>query len=185
MKKSFFILSVSTFFFSSYSMAINHQACSRMLNNGLYKKYEYGGIDQPLTKATKKHGTSKGVSATTTEGTTAVLDPKYWSNVSSSGTQLTSSTGECRLFGINLLKEQREMYFLQNRDEIIAQISQGGGPHVDVIAAYSLCDDSRISDFSKELQRKTGSFIQTERDFGIILNTAILDAKLDQACLIF
>ena len=166
-------------------MAINHQACSKMLNDGLYKRYEYGGIDQPLTKATKRHGSSKGTSATTTEGTTALLDPKYWSNVSTSETQSTSSTGECNLFGLNKLKEQREMYFLQNRDEIIAQISQGGGPHVNVIAAYTLCDKNKFRYFSDELQRKTGSFIKIEKDFGTLLNAAILDGKLEQACLIF
>lgn len=171
--------------YSSSSMALNQQACSRLLNDGLYKKYEYGGVDQPLTKAVKRHGSSKGSSATSTEGTTALLDPKYWSNVSTSETQATSSTGECNLFGLNRLKEQRDLYFAQNSDEIMAEIAQGRGEHVSVLASYTLCDQDKFETFGRALQMKMKDFISEEQDYGAIINQAISANSLEKNCYIF
>lgn len=169
---------------STFSFAINQQACSRLLNDGLYKKYEYGGIDQPLTKATKRHGSSKGSSATSTEGTTALLDPKYWSNVSTSETQATSSTGECNLFGLNRLKEQRDLYIAQNRDEVLYQVVSGKGEHIDVIASFSLCDQDSFGQFSKALKSQTASLISARAEYGAVINKAIRDSGLEKSCLI-
>ena len=92
------------------SFSIDQKKCSKLLNNGLYKKYEYGGIDQPLTKATKKHGSSKATSVTSTEGSTALLDPKYYSNITTSETQFLSSTGACSGIALNQIKENRRKY---------------------------------------------------------------------------
>lgn len=167
-------------------MALNQNACSRLLNNGLYKKYEYGGVDQPLTKATKRHGASKGSSATSTEGTTALLDPKYWSNVSTSETQSTSSTGECNLFGLNQLKEQRELYFLQNRDELIADIAKGQGEHLQVLASYSLCDDDKVELFNKRMQPMTKTFINAKDSLGKIVDQTVASSvELQGVCHVY
>lgn len=175
-----------TLIFSLPIMALDQAACSRLLNDGLYKKYQYGGVDQPFTKAVKRHGLSKGSSATSTEGTTALLDPKYWSNVSTSETQSTSSTGECNLFGLNKLKEQRELYFLQNRDELIADISQGRGEHLKVLAAYSLCDKDKTDLFGENLKEKTELFLHTKKGFGKIIDQTVEGASnLQGVCYIY
>lgn len=167
-------------------MALNQNACSRMLNNGLYKNYQYGGVDQPLTKATKRHGASKGSSATSTEGTTALLDPKYWSNVSTSETQTTSSTGECNLFGLNQLKEQRELYILQNKDELIADISMGNGEHLQVLAQYNLCDEDKYNLFGKYVQAQTKNFVNATENYGSIVDRAVAGAsELRNVCHVF
>lgn len=169
--------------FSFSAMAINQNACSKLLNNGMWKKYEYGGIDQPLTKATKRHGSSKGSSATSTEGTTALLDPKYYSNVSTSETQATSSTGECNLFGYRKLKEVRELYIGQNKDELLAQMAQGGGEHVRVLASFSLCDNEAFSQFGKEIQTLTPGFIAREKNYGELIDSMVMRSSLNSHCL--
>ncbi len=66
--------------YGSLSHAIQYSGCDTILNNGWYKKYEFQGIDQPATKATKKHGSSWGTSKASTERSTATLDPKYTTN---------------------------------------------------------------------------------------------------------
>lgn len=182
--KFYFVLLIAIFPLTS--IALDHAACSRLLNNGLYKKYEYGGIDQPLTKATKRHGSSKGTSATSTEGTTALLDPKYWSNVSTSETQSTSSTGECNLFGLNQLKEQRELYFSQNRDELIADIAKGYGEHLQILASYSLCDEDKYHLFNNKLQERTGYFIRAENGYGELIDQTVAQSSdLSGVCHIY
>lgn len=135
------------------ALAMNQSKCSKLLNNGLYKKYEYGGIDQPLTKATKKHGSSKGTSATSTEGSTASLDPKYWSNITTSETQFISSSGACSAIALNQIKENRSKYIAQNFDEIKKEIAQADGEHLSVLAMFSLCDKSSEVPFMRALQK--------------------------------
>ncbi len=93
---AFLTLFLPLFFTAQITYAININGCDSMLNKGLYKKYEYQGIDQPATKATKKHGSIKSTGVTTTERTTASVDPKYWLNVTMSHGQYTSSTGSMR-----------------------------------------------------------------------------------------
>lgn len=182
--KTLFVILLSLTSFSVLALDIN--ACSRLLNNGLYKKYEYGGIDQPLTKATKKHGSSKGTSATSTEGTTALLDPKYWSNVSTSETQTTSSSGECNLFALNQIKESRELYIIQNRDELMVEVSKGQGEHLDVLATFSLCDKGATSNFKQSLQHETSELLKVKENFGRVIDSMVSSNEvLNKACHIY
>jgi hypothetical protein len=153
-----FILTLCT----QSAFALDFDVCSKMLNDGWYKKYEYGGVDQPLTKATKKLGSSKGMSATTTEGSTALSDPKYWSNVTTSETQFLSSWGDCSAIGLNEVKEIREKYYVQNRPEILKEMSQGQGRHLEVLSSFSLCDATARSDMGRAFQKNIKQFIDAK-----------------------
>lgn len=160
MRTLVFVFSVMIFSFSA--QAINLSACSGLLNKGWYKTYKYMGIDQPATKATKAQGTTKGSSAITTEASTASLDPKYWSNVSTSNTQSISSYGQCSALGMLELKEKRELYFVQNRDIIEEEMSQGKGLHLEVLALFALCDEDAQPVFRQLLQRNTARFLEVK-----------------------
>lgn len=165
--------------YSTAASAINQAACSKLLNDGLYKKYEYGGIDQPLTKATKKHGLSKSTSVTSTEATTALLDPKYWSNITTSETQSTSSYGPCSAIALEHLRKIRNLYIAQNKDEVFNQISLGQGEHLNVLAVMSLCESKSLKKFNQSLQGKMKDFIfhTDDKNLGTLLDKAILSNK--------
>lgn len=175
------------FVFSQNAFAIDYDACSKMLNNGWYKKYEYGGIDQPLTKATKKHGSSKGTSATSTEGSTATFDPGYTTNVYTSHTQFTSSWGACDSIALERLEKIRENYYAQNKPEILKQMARGQGPHLDVLASLNLCDAESRSSMATQFQKNIRSFMDVqEGGYGKAVDSLIhQETSLSSACLPF
>lgn len=77
------------------AFAIDSVKCSRMLNDGLYKKYKWGGMGESnanaITAETRSSGPTTATSKISTEGTTALSDPVYYTNVSRSQTQSLSS----------------------------------------------------------------------------------------------
>lgn len=166
------LLALISFVFSSSAYAMNISGCSNMLNNGWYKKYKYRGVDGAAFKATTKDG-FKGSSATSTEGSTASLDPKYSANYSTFGSQYWSSWGPCAMFGSNEIRENREKYFVQNRDEILKDIAVGQGEHVNVLASFSLCEDKAISTYGAELQKNIGSLIQPKNSYNQALDQIV------------
>lgn len=177
-------LGILIIFTAQSGQAINQSSCSTMLNNGFYKKYEYAGIDQPVTKATKKHGTIKSTSVTSTEGSTAVFDPKYWSNVSTSGTQGTSSWGECSLIGLQRTLQIRENYIAVNKSEVFKEIAKSEGDHLAALASLSMCDDDKLNQFSSALQKNLPNLMKTpEGQFNQALDKIISeDSELNVSC---
>lgn len=165
------------FMFSSSAYAINTSGCSSMLNNGWYKKYKYRGVDGAASKATTKDG-FKGSSATSTEGSTASVDPKWYSNYSTFGSQYISSWGPCAMFAGNEIRENREKYFVQNRDEILKEIAAGQGEHVNVLASFSLCEDQAISTYGAELQKNIGSLIHPAVSYNHALDQIIAGSSV-------
>lgn len=151
------LLLLSVFIFSSSAYAIDSAKCSKMLNDGLYKKYEWGGMGDynlnAMTKESKKNGYTTASSNISTEGSTAALDPVYTSNVSTSQTQSTSSTGDCSLFALQERANQRDLYIAQNYDQIKKDIAKGSGEHLDALAWFSLCEDDAKNTFNHELQK--------------------------------
>lgn len=142
---------------SSSAFAIDSRKCSNMLNNGMWKKYRYGGMGEynanMITQGTKKQGSSTVSSDISTESSTAILDPKYTSNVSTSQTQSTSSWGECSAFAqAEQLKKDREVYIAQNRPEVMMDIARGTGEHLNVITFYSACAPEATAELSSKLQ---------------------------------
>lgn len=163
--------------------------CSKMLNDGLYKKYEWGGVGDyninAMTKETKKSGSFSGTSHITTEGTTAVSDPQYSSNVSTSQSQSTSSYGDCSMFGLKERREQRELYLVQNFDQIKRDIAVGSGSHLDSLSWFSLCDDQSKAKFNQVLQKNFALLYAGADEKAVTLNIdAVLagDASLQKSC---
>ncbi len=150
--KLFFIILM----LSSSAFAWDSAKCSKMLNDGLYKKYEWGGVGDhnvnAMTKETKKSGSSTATAKISTEGSTAVLDPGYSTNVTRSETQSTSSWGECSLFGLKERKAQREAFVAQNLDQIKIEAAKGQGPFLESLAWLSLCESGTNSKFDLILQ---------------------------------
>ncbi len=137
------------------SQALDNAKCSRMLNNGLYKTYRWQGINNrwpDLTNETKRNGSSNAYSEFTSENSTALLDPKYSSNLSSSLTNGTSSFGDCSLIALKERTHQRDLYIAQNFDQIRKNIAEGRGKHLEILSYMSLCEENAQSDFNTELQ---------------------------------
>lgn len=162
---------------SSSAMAMDSSKCSGMLNKGLYKTYKWGGVGEANTKAitgeTKRTNPFSATSKISTEGSTAVVDPKYSSNVSTSGTHSVSSWGECSLFALQERKEQRDLYIAQNLDQIKKDIANGDGAHLEILSWFSLCEDSVIPEFNRTMQEKAGDLLVDQ--------AAVLSQNIDNA----
>jgi hypothetical protein len=142
---------------SSSLYAIDSKKCSKMLNDGLWRKYRYGGMGEAYwnacTQGTKKEGSSTVTSDATTEGTTTAVDTKYTSNVWTSQTQSTSSWGECNAFAqVEQLKKDREVYMAQNEHEVLIDIARGNGEHLKVITFYSACAPEAYTELGSKLK---------------------------------
>lgn len=153
-----------------------------MLNDGMWKKYKWGGIGESnanaITAETRSSGPTTATSRISTEGTTALSDPVYYTNVSRSQTQSLSSWGDCSLFALQERKEQREQYVRQNFDQIKKDIANGDGLHMETLSWFSLCDDQAQGSFNETLQAKferLGS--SSESDFSKTMDQIITDNK--------
>lgn len=170
--------------------AIDSRKCSNMLNNGLWKKYQYGGVGEAYwnacTQGTKKEGSSTVTSDASTEASTTAVDTKYTSNVWTSQTQSTSSFGECSAFAqVEQLKKDREIYIAQNEPEVLIDIARGNGEHLKVITFYSGCGPEATKELGRNLQRTISehSSIPDSKtisaDIDLIINQS---PSLKQAC---
>jgi hypothetical protein len=180
------IISVS-FFVSITAHGWDSNRCKALLNDGLFKKYDYAGLDISYASADASHkdGTTKGSFHVTGEQTTTTFDPKFWVHESSSIGGFTTSTGPCKAIGLNEIRQQRELYFAQNKTEIFKEIAKGRGEHLRVLSGYSLCEDSAVDHFSETIQSRMKEFIETPetRPYGIIIDDAIKqDESLKASC---
>jgi len=152
----------------SIAFGVDSAKCSKMLNNGMWKTYKYGGMGESyfnaLTQGTKKDGISKASSeSSTTEPSTMMFDTKYTSNAWASGTQSTSSWGDCSLFTMRKeLKEQRKIYIAQNLDELKTEMARGKGEHLKVLTFYSGCHEKAYSGISRSIQNHYEEFAEME-----------------------
>ncbi len=173
------VLVVVCFISTSTSFAINRSACSGLLNDGWYTKYKYQGVDYPVTKASKELGSPKGSTKLFSESTTASLDPGYATNVSQSSTQTTSFWGPCNPIALKELRENREKYVAQNKDEVLKEIAIGRGEHLEVLAAFSLCDAVAVPEFVSKLQQQTRVLVGTpDGSFGNLIDATVTNSPL-------
>lgn len=170
------------FFFGLPAFAIDSAKCSTMLNDGMWKKYKWGGVGESNAKAmtaeTKTAGSTTATSRISTEGSTAISDPVYYTNISRSQTQSLSSWGACSLFALQERKQQREQYVRQNFDQIKKDIANGDGLHMETLSWFSLCDDQALDSFNETLQQKfvkLGS--SAEADFSKNMDQIVADNK--------
>jgi hypothetical protein len=183
MTRKFFTAVGFIFLATPSVMAWDSSRCASFVDDGLYTKYKYMGPGEGFTKASKDQGSVKGFSAPSTEGSTASLDPKYSSHQSSSLGQYLSSTGPCAMIGLNEMKERREKYFVQNKDEILREIAKGQGEHLNVLATYSLCEKQSFNQFSQKLQQNMDQFLNRKESYGEVIDTSVKsDQHLVDAC---
>ncbi len=156
MKKYTNLLFIALIFTSHFSLALNDNKCSKMLNDGWFKKYKFGGIapsvHKAITQETKSEGSTTATSNITTEGTTAVSDPGYTSNVMTSETQSSSSWGDCSLIALKLRQDQQIAYVEQNSITLEREISFGDGGHLDSLADFNFCETDSVAAFKIELK---------------------------------
>ncbi len=189
MKKITNLLFIAIIFQSISGHALDEKKCSKMLNEGWFKKYKFGGIGngywQPLSQETKSAGSTTAASNSTTEGTTAVSDPGYTSNVMTSETQSTSSWGECSFISLKKMQTQQIAYIEQNAISIDREIALGDGGHIDSLIDLNLCDKNISSEFKNTLQKnfKIYSSLDTAKDKVRKIKKFIKENKvLSRAC---
>lgn len=171
--------------------AVDSKECSKLLNDGLYKKYRYMGVGesnaQAMTNGTKRQGSSTASSDVSSEISSAILDPKYTSNYSTSQTQSLSSWGECSLFAdVGALKEDRTKYIAQNETEVLIDIARGDGEHLKVLTFYSACSEKSYPVLSKKLQHSFSNktTLPKASDIGSDIDEIIQnDAFLKNSCI--
>ena len=171
-------------FASQIASAFSEEVCNKFLNDGLYKTYKTAGLGG-WAHVVHDEGFWAGTSVGTTEAPTIFLDPKWWSNGSTSSAQTTSSWGSCSPMVMNQLHEQREFYFVQNRKEIIREVAKGHGEHLETIAYFSMCEKARLPTFYRELQKRTEDLIYKPANLrynDIIDQTISQEEKLRSAC---
>lgn len=174
---------------SSIGAAYNVSGCAGYLNEGLYKKYKYMGHDGALGKiSTEKKGMTTKESSTdaSSEGTTASVDPVYTTHTALSGSQYISSWGNCSGMALNNIKEQRDLYFVQNQEEILKEISLGRGEHLLVLADMTLCEAGARPQFSQQLQSHMAKFLNMKGSVSSVMDQIVIEDKtLSQACYSF
>ncbi len=181
------ILSIT--FFCTLTQAFDSNKCSQMLNDGWFKKYKFGGLGQQYHKAvtqeSKQAGSSTAATNITTEGTTALSDPGYYSNVSTSELQSTSSWGECSLFAQRTLQKQQELYFEQNQLALIRQLALNQDSHLNALANFNLCEEKYYELFKSEIRANMKVFVDVKSgaDFVIqVKNILKENSNLKIAC---
>lgn len=137
--KSFGRIFCAMLFFSLNTVArADMYKCAQMVyKDGMFKKYEYKGNTWGAN--TKKHGVFSSTGGSTTETTTASVDPGVSSKNLLSTTQYSSSWGECAAIDYHITQEFRGNYIKQNIAEIKKQISVGDGYHLASLAFLSGC----------------------------------------------
>jgi hypothetical protein len=153
------------------TQAIAANKCVQFRNNGWWKKYKpvtfkYKprdkselGILFSTSDYTSQASTQNGVGSTS-ESTTSLLDPGYTSNNITSIPQITSSWGACSLFGsYSDMRNFRDMYFAQNKDEFLKELAQGNGKHLEVMAFFARCNTENQNVFNSTMQRHYSELI--------------------------
>lgn len=175
--------------FSLNCKALDDLKCSQMLNEGWFKKYKFGGIGEgyrkPLTQETKSSGSTTAFSNSSTEGTTAVSDPGYTSNIWTSETQSTSSWGECSLAELKLLQKQQIAYYEQNKFSLEREIAFGDGGHLESLADFNLCAKKSITNFKNKLKENFSEISELKSSTEKVLKIKFIlksDSELAKIC---
>lgn len=125
------------FLLSDVARADMYKCAQMVYKDGMFKKYEYKGNTWGAN--TKKHGVFSSTTGSTTETTTASLDPGVSTKQLLSTAQFSSSWGECAAIDYEITQEFRSNYIKQNIVEIKKQISVGDGYHLASLAFLSGC----------------------------------------------
>jgi hypothetical protein len=105
--------------------------------------------------------------------------------VSTSETQSTSSLGDCNLIGFDNIKKMREIYFEQNSSERLQQVAKGDGEFLNVLTAYSVCEDRSFRKYKSILRNNLTNILTSERPTLVIDSVVESDLELSQNCYIY
>ena len=161
-------------FFLSLTAKADYYGCYKMIyKDGWFKTYEHKGNTWGAN--TQKHGVLSSVAGSTTEGSTASLDPGVTTGQSSSSVQFSSSWGECSGVDILITKEMRNDYIEQNIVEIKKQIALGKGHHLASLAQVSGCKGTLSARWTSQLRFHMSDFYDanTGKAFGQMLDEVI------------
>lgn len=168
MKKLFMVLIFTAFSANVY--AINSGACSNLIyGRGWWRKYPGMGIGEAginnMTRTTSKNSTLVGTSDYSSQASTASVDPGVSTKVTQSQTQSTSSWGPCALIGsAEEMRKLRDMYYAQNKDEFLRELSQGKGEHLKVMAFFGRCQKTAQEKFDSVMQSHFSELVQESQD---------------------
>lgn len=163
--KLFLILAILSAF-SANVYALDSARCSSFVyGNGWFRKYPGLGMGEAgmnnMTRTTSKGSTIKGTSDYSSQFSTASTDPGVSSKATQSFTQSASSWGACKLIGsAQELRELRELYYAQNKDDFLKELAQGNGGHLEVMAFFGRCNMEAQSEFNSTMQGHYGELIQ-------------------------
>lgn len=182
MKKYFTLVILSGFFSNVY--ALNSGACTSLVyGHGWFRSYPALGIGETginnLTKTTSKGSTIKGTTNASAQSSTASTDPGVSTRMTQSQTQSTSSWGACSAFASSQeLRQLRDLYYVQNKDEFLKELAQGNGQHLEVMAFLGRCDQSRQKLFNATMQSHYSDLILESQDDQKFMNK--FDAHLEK-----
>lgn len=154
-----FFCAASFLFTSGVAHADMYKCWKMVYKEGLFKKYEYLGNTWGAN--TKKHGAFSSTAGSTTEHTTASVDPIITSKELLSTAQYSSSWGECAAIDYEVTQEFRTKYIEQNIVEIKKQISVGDGYHLASLAFLSGCQQIDHDSWVESLRSNIEQFYDT------------------------
>ncbi|MCX6118764.1 MAG: hypothetical protein NT027_14580 [Proteobacteria bacterium] len=140
---------------SSGAYADAYRCAQMVYKGGWFRKYEVKGNTWGAN--TKKHGVASSSAGSTTETSTASVDPGVSLNRLLSSAQYSSSWGECAAIDMEITQEFRGRYIKQNIAEIKKQIVIGEGYHIEIGSlrnkAESFYDAKDENGFDATLQK--------------------------------
>lgn len=170
-------------------LAWNTYKCSKVLNYGFLRKYEYIGIGEGNMNATtqgiKKDGSFQTSTQSYSEQTTSSVDPGASTRRFLSTSQFSSSFGDCSLMAQREIREERDHYIAINLDELKKEMALGRGLHLETLASYSLCDVDANQELATQLQKNFRSMVDgdakevSNRISDIIRNHVVLQKACD------
>lgn len=177
------ICALVIFFLNGVAYADMYKCAQMVYKDGMFKKYEYKGNTWGAN--TKKNGVFSSTTGSTTETTTASVDPGVSTKQLLSTTQYSSSWGECSAIDYHITQEFRSNYIKQNIVEIKKQISVGEGYHLASLAFLSGCKQIDRTGWISTLQKNfeglydANTELQFDRQLQSLINS---DSTLASQC---
>lgn len=139
--------------------------CLQQINNrGLLRTYHLK-YDYPFCTRTSStnENFSKASSASSTEQSTASVDPGITTGNWESQTEYTSSKGKCGLFwSQNSSWWKRQVFVAENYPELRRDVARGDGEYLDALQHLSLCQGVSQRAFSSALKAAYRELYQSD-----------------------
>lgn len=119
-----------------------------------WRDYDYAGpgMNFMLTEGTNKVGSPAATAFSSTESTTASLDPGVTTRSNTSLTQYISSKDECSAYGLNQKLQERDEFLAHNLHEVKRDMARGEGEYLSSLSFLSACDETVTARFGSALK---------------------------------